>query len=131
MRIKIIGRPVDAFLAKVNAMGFEPGGERPDVIIAYGGDGTLIGAERDYPEIPKIGMRHDSTCIKCDRHKDERVLERLATGGLTEERLLKLVGACRNHTTVAMNDIIFRNSDPRCACLTRMGWLHRCRCRRQ
>ncbi len=115
MKIKILGRPVAPLFDKVRAMGFEMVDDHPDLIIAYGGDGTLIGAERDFPEIPKIGMRHDETCIKCDRHKDERVLERLRHDGLPEERLIKLLGTCREHSMVAMNDIIFRNADPRSA----------------
>lgn len=89
--------------------------DHPEVIVAYGGDGTLIGAERAWPEVPKLGIRHDDTCLKCARHEDAVVLDRLRHGTVAEERLLKLEGEFRNHTLSALNDIIFRNADPRAA----------------
>ena len=113
--VKIVGFPPDSFLKTMRGMGFSLVDSDADVIIAYGGDGTLIGAERDFPEVPKLGMRHDGTCIKCPRHRDEVVLERLRTGDVREERLLKLLGTCGDHSMIAMNDVIFRNADPRAA----------------
>jgi NAD+ kinase len=113
--VKIVGFPPESLLRAMRQMGFSIVDGEADVIVAYGGDGTLIGAERDFPGVPKLGMRHDGTCIKCDKHKDEVVLERLRKGDVREERLLKLLGTCGDHAMTAMNDIIFRNADPRSA----------------
>jgi NAD+ kinase len=114
-KLKIVGFPPESLLERVRHFGFSIVDADPDVVVAYGGDGTLMGAERDFPQVPKIGLRNDATCIKCPRHKDEAVLERLLRKDVREERLQKLLGVCGDHVMVAMNDIIFRNADPRSA----------------
>jgi NAD+ kinase len=114
-KIRIVGFPPDSLLARMRETGFTLVDSDEDLIVAYGGDGTLIGAERDFPEVPKLGMRSDATCIKCPRHKDDVVLDRILNGEVREERLIKLLGTCGGHRMIAMNDIIFRNADPRSA----------------
>lgn len=113
--IKIVGFPPESLLERMRNLGFSLVDDDADLIVAYGGDGTLIGAERDFPEVPKIGMRNDATCIKCARHRDDVVLDRLRADDVREERLIKLFGRCGDHLMIAMNDIIFRNADPRAA----------------
>jgi len=34
----------------------------PDFVLAYGGDGTLLFAEELYPNVPKIFVKHKSSC---------------------------------------------------------------------
>ncbi|MEY2742711.1 MAG: hypothetical protein RIS21_1079 [Planctomycetota bacterium] len=114
-RVRIVGHAPDSFRDTVIQSGFSLDEDRPDVIIAYGGDGTLIGAERSWPEVPKLGIRTDDTCVKCPRHADDVVLDRLRAGRMDEEQLLKLEGRFRDHLLLAVNDIIFRNADPRAA----------------
>lgn len=119
----VVGEDSEFYRRKVVDFGFDLVDDAPDVIVAYGGDGTFIGAERDHPWIPKMGIRRDSTCIKCDQHKDEVVLERLRQGSLREDRLIKLLGRRDDDQVYAVNDIIFRNSDPRSAVRFRV-WLN-------
>lgn len=114
-RIQIVGQAPLSFIDQVRASGLVVSEDHPEVIVAYGGDGTLIGAERAWPEVPKLGIRTDDTCLKCARHEDAVVLDRLRNGTVEEQRLLKLEGEFRNHMLSALNDIIFRNADPRAA----------------
>ena len=115
MKVQVVGHEADGFLDKVRRHGFELVPHRPDVIVAYGGDGTFIGAERHYPGVPKLGVRRDATCLKCERHRDDVVLERLRRNALEPSFLAKLEGSWDAHTVVAVNDIILRNSDARSA----------------
>lgn len=85
--------------------------DSPEVIIACGGDGALIGAERDFPSVPKIGIRDSSTCQKCERHGDENVLRRLAKGHLEPSSLAKLRAVVGRKRMYGLNDVLIRNAD--------------------
>ena len=115
MKIKIVGEDADVFRDRALEHGFTIVEDEPDVVVAYGGDGCLIGAERESPRIPKLGIRRHDTCIKCPKHKDEVVLENLLAGRLEEECLMLLEGTWGGSRLSAMNDIIIRNADARTA----------------
>lgn len=40
---------------------------KPDFVVSYGGDGTLLYAEREYPGIPKLAVRDKGKCLHCAR----------------------------------------------------------------
>ncbi|MCA9319634.1 MAG: hypothetical protein KDB53_02810, partial [Planctomycetes bacterium] len=115
MRVALIGRhsedirslAVDAGLVVVRPE------DTPEVMIAYGGDGTLIGAEAAWPGVPKLGMRSSRSCAKCDLHGDEAVLARLAAGEAERTELIKLVTQVGPERFYGVNDILLRNSDIR------------------
>ena len=115
MRVKIVGSAIQSIHQKVVAAGLEPVEEAPDVIVTHGGDGTLIGAERAFPRIPKLGLRREDTCIKCPEHQDDVVLRQLKARALEEHRLMLLEGSLGPVKLSAMNDIIVRNADARTA----------------
>ena len=78
----------------------------PDVVISYGGDGSLLGAERDYPGVPKCPLRDSRANPKCPAHSEEALLGRLAAGTLTEARLMKIeADAGGGNRVVGLNDV--------------------------
>lgn len=89
--------------------------DHPDVMITYGGDGTLIGSEISHPGIPKLPMRDNKSCSKCALHEDGAVLHRLVKGELQETHLEKLSATTRGQTILGLNDILLRNGDLRSA----------------
>ena len=87
--------------------------QRCDIILCHGGDGTLLGAERDFPGVPKLAIRPDSECRKCPLHKTSAMLDALARDALVRTRLIKLqVELEGGDTALGMNDIILHNADP-------------------
>jgi NAD+ kinase len=40
--------------------------KNPDVVISFGGDGTALYAERIYPGVPRMVIRHSKVCEKCN-----------------------------------------------------------------
>ncbi len=40
----------------------------PDVVIAFGGEGTFLYSEMTYPGVPKVLVLHSSKCQKCKNH---------------------------------------------------------------
>jgi len=89
--------------------------EEADVIIVYGGDGALIGAEFDYPDIPKLAIRDNNVCEKCRHHQDDAVLKRLGNGEMPTTELPKLLAQVGNAQFQGLNDILLRNHDIRSA----------------
>jgi len=86
--------------------------ENPDVIICYGGDGTLLSAERTWPGVPKAPIRNSRRGNRCMAHPHAEVIARLAAGTLARTEYLKIACAVR-HTDraepafrlTAMNEI--------------------------
>lgn len=115
MKVKILGHQDAAFTDVVREAGLSIVDENPEVIIAHGGDGTFIGSERLHPGIPKLGVRHGRSCIKCPRHEDRLVLEGLRDGTLDLTELAKIDASCGEESLTAVNDVILRNADPRAA----------------
>lgn len=115
VRALILGEGIGSFAEKVTTAGIEIVEERPDVILAYGGDGTFIGSERLHPGVPKVGFRRETTTSRCPAHQDATFLSSLAAGELEETSLMKLSARFGKHHVTAVNDITVRNTDPRSA----------------
>ena len=64
--------------------------ENPDVVICYGGDGTLLSAEQKWPGVTKVPIRNSRRGIRMLDYPAEEVIERLAEGGLVLTEFIKL-----------------------------------------
>lgn len=117
MKVLIFGKNTESL---VKSQDFEIVESNPDLIISYGGDGTLLSSERQYPGIPKLPLRNSRICNKCSKHEDKIVLKKLTNGELklTEykkletEVLYEQVRAFGTKKFYALNDFVVRNSDP-------------------
>ncbi|MFA4945689.1 MAG: hypothetical protein WC789_13450 [Lentisphaeria bacterium] len=109
MRVAICGRNLDDLRSLLRPLPLTMVEERPDLVISYGGDGALLGAEREWPGVPKLPLRDRRGNPKCPRHQEEAILEMLLAGQLREQRLLKLLARCGGRTLAAVNDIVIHN----------------------
>lgn len=112
MRVIITGKNGKNIEGLIKQKGFEIVSSNPDLIISFGGDGTLLSTERNYPGIPKLPIRDSLICKKCDNHTDEKVLEKLLKGKLKLVEYKKLVTEILYKGFFALNDFVVRNSDP-------------------
>jgi len=62
----------------------------PDVVVCYGGDGTLLSAERDWPSVPKVPIRNSLRGNRCLAHPAPDVIRRLAGNLLIPTHYMKL-----------------------------------------
>lgn len=83
----------------------------PDVVVCYGGDGTLLAAELEWPSIPKVPLRNSRRGIRCLSEPAEEVIRRLADDSLIPKEHLKLECTVEHseadradHTLVAINE---------------------------
>ncbi|HOZ49210.1 MAG TPA: hypothetical protein PLO37_23360 [Candidatus Hydrogenedentes bacterium] len=101
MKIQLFGAAVDALRPIVTKYGdLRIVQEEPDVIVCYGGDGTLLSAERQWPGVPKVPIRNSRRGNRCIAHPPEAVIERMARGELVPAKYLKVQCTVR-HTTQA------------------------------
>lgn len=108
MRILTAGDVPDKISGFLVDLGFEvvgSPGDKPEACVCYGGDGTLLGAERAYPGLPKVPLRRnrqDSQYLES--------LERILRGDRRVTYLMKLDARVEAHHLVALNDVILRNA---------------------
>ena len=112
MKIYLFGRNSKNIEELVKKVGFEKVTSNPDVIISYGGDGTLLSSERKYPTVPKLPIRDSLICKKCPEHEDEIILRKLIEGKLKLKDYRKLETEILYKKFYALNDFVVRNSDP-------------------
>lgn len=62
----------------------------PDVVVCYGGDGTLLGAELRWPGRPKVPILNSRVGNRCIAAPPERVIAALASGTLERHTYEKL-----------------------------------------
>lgn len=85
-------------------------GPEADVVLCYGGDGTLIGSDRLYPGIAKLAIRPDELYDKCPYHETETLLRRVAEGRGTTRYLPRIEAIHGKHHLLALNDIVLHNA---------------------
>lgn len=112
MKILLYGKNSKNIEPLVKDLGLEIVTSSPDVIISYGGDGTLLSCEREFPDIPKLPIRNSQFCNKCIDHEDKIVLEKLLKGKLKLQGHRILQTTFLYKTFYALNDFVIRNSDP-------------------
>lgn len=112
MKTLIVGKETTEIEKKIKDAGFEIVKENPEIVISYGGDGTLLHAERQYPGIPKLPMRNSRICKKCPNHEDKVLLKDLLEGKLQLKQYQKLETTIYYKKLYALNDFVIRNTEP-------------------
>lgn len=111
MKILLTGKNAKNIEPLVSSLGFEIVASNPDVVLSYGGDGTLLSAERKYPGIPKLPIRDSLICNKCPDHNETILLKRLLEGKLNLKTHKKLYTNVVGKELYALNDFVIRNEE--------------------
>ena len=111
MKVKLLGKNLDDIRPLFREFGITEVENGFDLVITHGGDGALLGAERDYPGIPKFPLRDAATAFPCDRHDARLRLQELISGKLASTRLYKVAASVHGKEILALNDIFIHNFD--------------------
>jgi len=111
MKIFLTGKNLDNISALLRGQGFTliDSAADSDIIITYGGDGAMLGAERDYPGKLKYPIRDASSAPLCPEHQLEKQLDLFAAGKLKTTLLPKLEGTAHGMSVTGINDIFIHN----------------------
>lgn len=97
MRVALFGAEADRLRPEMGRYPkLELTDSRPEVVVCYGGDGTLLSAELAWPGVPKVPIRNSRRGHRCIAHPPEAVIERLAQDRLFRSRYTKLECAVRH-----------------------------------
>lgn len=81
--------------------------KKPDFVLVYGGDGSVLMAERLYPSVPKLLVKRSGICRKCDFTFKAlpSVLMRIKSGKFKIRREMKLEAKYGKRKLLALNEI--------------------------
>jgi NAD+ kinase len=87
--------------------GFQISEKKPDFVVCYGGDGTILYAERNFPEVPKLIVKKSAICRKCDYSIAETasVLRKIKNGEYRIQEETKLEAEFKKSRIVGLNEI--------------------------
>ncbi len=114
MKIALYGKKSDAvekILLEKGVTIVSPRSNDFDLLISYGGDGAMLGAELAYPGRLKMPIRDRETAQHCPKHSLERQIGALLGRQLKESILMKLVGSVGSIEHYALNDIFIHNKN--------------------
>ena len=112
MRIHIAGRNIEDILPTIERKKIEIVDTNPDLVITHGGDGALLGSERDFPGVPKLPVRDFRTAPRCEEHSSfDKTFDQYIDGGLGETELIKIAGIANGKQVVGINDVFIHNVD--------------------
>ncbi len=107
LRVLVYGRNLEDLLPLLNQFPVELVQAKPDLVISHGGDGSLLGAERLFPGVPKCPIRDRKQNPKCPQHSEIDTLEKLFSGKLDQSRLEKVCAEVGNGQTLeGLNDLV-------------------------
>ena len=106
--------PADLIRARLSAVGAElvegPGQEGVDMVIALGGDGTVLRALVSYPQAPTLAVNFGRVgfLTQCDRDGLEAVLGRVVRGEYFVEERLALEVRHGAQRTRCINEVVWK-----------------------
>lgn len=112
MKALLYGKNSKGIESLTSSLGFDIVISNPDMVISYGGDGTLLSSERQFPGLPKLPLRNSQVCKKCPEHEDEVILKKLLKNKLQLKEYRKLESTILYKNFYALNDFVIRNSNP-------------------
>ncbi len=108
----VVRDPEDLIKIKKQLVDFEYS-EDPDFVVSFGGDGTFLVSERQYPGIPKLIVRKGSSvCDKCAKGDIYHLISKILKEDYTLEEHLKIEAVFHDRILTATNDVVFRNKWP-------------------
>lgn len=108
MRVAVVGLARKTVEKQLSKYGLVNDKNDPEAVISFGGDGTALYAERMYPSVPRVTIRHSKTCVKCSEHDYSEVLSSLKKRDYEVKEEIKvegIVNGSNKKKLVGLNEI--------------------------
>ncbi len=115
MKVVVVGLKRKIVEDVLSKFGLKLNKKDPDIVISFGGDGTALYAERVYPGIPRILIKHSKTCNKCEEHDFSKVFSALKQGKFAIKEEIKIEGIVNNDSQkrlVGLNEVGVHHQPP-------------------
>jgi NAD kinase len=87
--------------------------KKPDLVISYGGDGTLLKSEHEYPSVPKLFLRNSRIGNLGFKENNEEVLDLFFKEKLVIKKYFKIESCINNNKFFAVNEFSIKTRNPR------------------
>jgi len=108
-------RPKEELEKLVTGAGFRLDEKDPEMVITYGGDGSILHAEAKYPGIPKLPIRESSIRAKCETYAVDQIpkmLARLSEGKYKTYEQGKVEAVAKGQTLLGLNEVQIHTKVP-------------------
>lgn len=122
LRVAVVGREKeDINLFKEHALKISNKfifvNKNPEIVVSFGGDGSVLYGERKYPSVPKLILRHKSICKKCHHGHLDVLLEKIIQRDYKISSEHKLEATIKKKgkkeiVKLAANDVVVSNRLP-------------------
>ncbi len=117
MKVVVVGLARKLIEKKLPRYGLKLDKKNPDIVISFGGDGTALYAERVYPRIPRVLIKHSKICEKCKlgAHDFSKVLNALKKKKYKVTEEIKVEGIVNNNPKkklIGLNEIGIHHKIP-------------------
>ncbi len=117
MKVAIVGLAKKLIENKLPDYDLKLDKKNPDIVISFGGDGTALYAERVYPGIPRVLIKHSKVCQKCKlgTHDFSEVLKALKEKKYKIIEEIKVDGIVNNSPKkklIGLNEIGIHHKTP-------------------
>lgn len=97
-------------------LGFVLDKDGPDFVISFGGDGTLLKSEFEYPGVPKLFLKNTNVGKLAQNKKNQEIIDGFVKGHYFTKEYKKLKITLNNkQSLIAANEINIHNANPRSA----------------
>jgi len=117
MKVIVVGLARKLIENRLSEYGLKLDKKNPDVVISFGGDGTALYAERVYPGVPRVLIKHSKICEKCKlgTHDFSKVLNTLKEKKYKIIEEIKVEGIVNNNPKkklIGLNEIGIHHKTP-------------------
>lgn len=104
----------DDVASAISREGYELVEKSPELVVCYGGDGTVLYSERVFPGVPKLCLRKHAGCKTCvyDVKDLPTLLGKIKAGKYRLLEEMKLVMSFKNYERHALNEVQLHNRNP-------------------
>lgn len=86
----------------------------PDFVVSYGGDGTLLRSEAEYPSVPKLFIKNTERGRLAHKKENEEVIEKFVAGNFSLRKVKKLEAIVNGKEKIIGGaEITLHNANPR------------------
>jgi len=111
MRIAVESRRENNIAETLKRLGHRVTSWKPELVVAFGGDGTFLHSEQTYPNVPKLFIYNSATCKSCCISDADKILEKIP--GLKFKEEIKLEAEIKGKRISALNEINVHYNPPR------------------
>lgn len=111
----VYGSDDEKIRALFEGRGYRYDDSAPDLVVSYGGDGTLLRSETAYPSVPKLFLKNTLIGKLAQKKENDEVVEAFVAGKFSIKEVNKIEAHVNGAHLIGAMEVSVHNKDPRSA----------------